>query len=532
MLLLVAFSAIIIPLVLIVLLRLPAKYSMPVSALSVALLGSAVWGMDGYILGASTLQGIHRALTILWILAGAIFFLYVMQRTGATERIKQSFSRISVDMRVQVVLICFSLIAIIEGVSGFGTPAAIIVPLLLALGFHPLSSVVLALVGDSVPTSFGALGTPITVGLSNIPDPGGSLLSEVASKIVVIDALFGLMLPLVLVTILVVAFGRKSERRTDIAEMVPWSLLVGAVYVVTAIAGNFFLGYEFTSVIAGVVSLAFGVWTVKHGILQPKVAWRHHALEEDREIRYEKPTLNVVKAWLPYALIVGLLLLQRFVPVLREFSLTAVDWSWQNILRVPQISSQWQVIHSPGTTLIIVALATVLIFPERLKTIGFATGEAAKKLLVTGAALIATLIMVQIFANSGMNSMGHQSMPVYIAETLAEMLGPAWLIVAPFIGTVAAFVMGSSTVSTLTMSPVQYSVAMQVGMPVDVGMAQQISGANAGNMIAIHNVVAASAVSGLHHQEWRIIRHTLPIVFVYLACTVLMAGVVILLTLW
>ena len=46
MLLLVAFSAIVIPLVLIVFLRVPAKYSMPISALVVALFGVTVWGMS------------------------------------------------------------------------------------------------------------------------------------------------------------------------------------------------------------------------------------------------------------------------------------------------------------------------------------------------------------------------------------------------------------------------------------------------------------------------------------------------------
>ena len=89
MLLLTAFSAIILPLVLIVVLRMPARRAMIISALAVALLGSVVWGMGGIELAASALQGAHRAVTILWILAGAILFLYTMQSTGAVERIKQ-----------------------------------------------------------------------------------------------------------------------------------------------------------------------------------------------------------------------------------------------------------------------------------------------------------------------------------------------------------------------------------------------------------------------------------------------------------
>ena len=530
MLLLVAFSAIVIPLVLIVFLRVPAKYSMPISALAVALFGVTVWGMSDSAVAASGLQGIHRAATIIWILAGALLFLYVMQKTGAMLRIKQGFFRITTDMRVQVVLVAFGFVAIIEGVSGFGTPAAIAVPLLVALGFHPLSSVVLALIGDSVPTSFGALGTPLTVGLSNIPDDTGRLLGDVAGKIVVIDSLYAVVLPVLLVAVLVVAFGRKSERRKDIVEVLPWTLAMGGVYAATAFAAQKLLGFEFTSVVAGVVTLLAGVVTARYNILQPKTPWRHHAMEEDENID-DKPTMPLVKAWLPYGLIVGLLLVQRLVPAVRDISQTVLDWSWENIFGFATIASQWHVLYSPGTTLLVVAVVTACIFPGVVSTMTDALRHTGKTVLATGIALVATLVMVQVFANSGINEHGLSSMPVYIAESLAHALGPVWLAVAPFLGTIAAFIMGSSTISTLTMSPVQFGVASQLGIPVDIAMAQQVSGANAGNIIAIHNTVAALAVSGLHHQEWRAIRHTLPAVGVYLLCTVTLSLVVMAFTL-
>lgn len=524
---LVALSAIILPFLLIVILRIPAKHSMPVSALGVALLATTVWGIDSLALAASALQGIHRAMTIIWILIGALFFLYVMQKTGAMDRIKQGLFRITTDMRVQLVLIGFAFVAIIEGVSGFGTPAAIAVPLLVALGFHPLSSVVLALIGDSVPTSFGALGTPLTVGLSNIPNKNGNLVNEVASRLVAMDSLYALILPIILVAVLVFAFGRKSQRKQDILEIAPWGLLMGLVYATTAFASQQIIGLEFASVIAGVATLLFGVITVKRGILQPKIAWRHHALEGDKNVVHEKPSINLLKAWLPYGLIIGGLMIQRLVPSVKEFSLQAVDFSWRNILSFGEISSIWQILYSPGTTLLLVGFVTMLMFRNRFATLKFATINTGRSALVAGIALVSTLIMVQIFTNSDINDNNFVSMPVYIAEAFALLFGPVWVVVSPFIGTIAAFIMGSSTVSTLTMSPVQYNVAMQLNLPVDIAMAQQVSGANAGNIIAIHNVVAASAVSGLHHQEWRAIRHTLPIVFVYLFCTIIMSIVLL-----
>ena len=396
------------------------------------------------------------------------------------------------------------------------------VPLFVALGFHPMTAVMLSLAGDSLATSFGALATPLLVGLANVADSSGNLVAAVASKVVVIDSLFGVLLPMVLVTVLVALFGRKRERLADILEIAPWGLLVGASYVAAAMASVLWLRVEFATIIGGIVALLVGVVTAKLGVLQPAIAWRHHATEKVRSTAHERPKMSLVKAWFPYGLAIVLLLLQRLVLPLREFSQSFLDASWRGILGIESISSQWQVLYSPGTLLLLSALISALLFRDRLKTMLFAGGKMLTKVAPTALALGATLIMVQIFVKSGLNSAGLASMPVYIAETLAQVLGPIWPVVAPLLGTIAAFIMGSSTVSTLTMSPVQQSVAIDLGLPVDTMLAQQVSGANAGNTIAVHNVVAASAVAGLYHQEGRIIRHTLPVALLYVTCTIIM----------
>lgn len=519
---LVAFAAIVIPLFLLVVLRIPARYAMPVSALSVALLGATAWGMNGQILAASSLQGLHRVLTIVWILAGALLLLYVMQKTGAMERIKLGFFKVSTDMRVQVVLIAFAFVAVIEGISGFGTPAAIAVPLLVALGFRPMTSVVLALAGDSVPTTFGALGTPLLIGLSNVPGYGESLVQSVAIKTAMIDSLYGLLLPAVLVTVLVVWSGRKKERGRDIVEILPWSLLVGASYVAVTFVSILVLKVEFAAILGGLAALALGTFTARRGVLQPKKIWRHHAAAGHKTVKLKSPQMSLFRAWLPYGLVIGLLFAQRILPAVRDFSQTFLDASWVNILGIEGISSQWQVLYSPGTVLLLGAVVSAFWFRNRLATLVFVSKKMLKNVAMTSVALGATLVMVQIFVNSGNNHAGLVSMPVYIAEALALTFGSVWLSVAPFLGMTAAFIMGSSTVSTLTLAPVQHSLALGAGLPPDIVLAQQISSANAGNSVAVHNVVAASAVSGLHHQEGRIIQRTLPLALFYGFCTVVM----------
>lgn len=524
MLFVVAMSAVILPLVMIVIFRMPARRAMPIAALTLALLGSVVWGMGGLELAASALQGLHRAATILWILLGAIVFLYVMQATGAVERIKQGFMKISTDMRVQLVIVAFGFVAMIEGVSGFGTPAAIAVPLLMALGFRPMASVVLALVGDSVPTSFGAVGTPILVGLSNVDTADKA---QVGMNLAVVDGLFAALLPLCLVSVLVLWFGRKQERSKDILEILPWALLVGLVYAVTAVLSSKFIGVELTSIVSGIVAMVFAILTANFNILTPKTIWRHHASEEDREVVYQDPSGSLIRAWLPYALVVAMLLVQRVIQSVRDVLTNHFDMSWSDILGFEQIDSAWAILMSPGTVLCLVGLLTAIVYRQNIIQFARTVESSLKTVAISAMALVPTLVMVQIFVNSGLNNSGLESMPNYIALVFAEYLAPVWIVVSPVVGTITAFIMGSSTISTLTMSPVQASVATQLNIPVDVAMAQHISGANAGNIIAIHNVVAAATVAGLHHQEYRIIRHTIPMVGIYLLCSVLAVMVIL-----
>jgi L-lactate permease len=166
----VALSAVILPLILLGIINMPANKGMSISAFVVLLEGYFFWKMPPKALLASIFQSIHKALPILWILFGALMMLNILQRTGAINRINSGFHTLSADMRIQLILVAFLFGGLIEGVSGFGTPAMVTAPLMIALGFSPMAAVTLALVADSTPASFGAVGTPLTVGLSNVSE--------------------------------------------------------------------------------------------------------------------------------------------------------------------------------------------------------------------------------------------------------------------------------------------------------------------------------------------------------------------------
>ena len=142
----IASAAIILPLILLGGLNLSATRGMTISALVVIITGYFFWQISPTVLTASILQAIHKALPILWILFGALLMLNCLRATGAIDRINQGFQSLSADMRLQTVLVAFLFGGLIEGVSGFGTPAMVTAPLLIALGFSPMAAVILALV--------------------------------------------------------------------------------------------------------------------------------------------------------------------------------------------------------------------------------------------------------------------------------------------------------------------------------------------------------------------------------------------------
>lgn len=513
MLLLVALSAVIAPFTFLVILRMPAVKGMFFSAIIVTVFGFFVWGMEGTIIFASILEGTHKAFTILLILFGAIVLLNTLQHTGAVDRMNQGFRNISGDMRVQIVIIGFLFGALIEGAAGFGTPAAVTGPLMFALGFNPLAAASIALISNSTPVPFGAVGTPVQIGLSNIDGASTTMFHEIAIRVTQIDLLAGTFVPFILVVVLTLFFGKKKGL-SDAFKLFPWTLLIGLTYTLSALLYATLFGPEFVSILASLTGLVVAAWTARKGILLPEEEWTD-ALRDDYVVDLEKSEMGLVTAWSPYLVVVGLLLLTRTVPAIKEFALSAIDLSWSNILGVEGITSSWEFLYSPGTILVLAAFVAVLIQRKSLSNFTKASFESLLSIKNAGFALIATLAMVQVFTNSGMNVNELISMPQYIAETLAGTFGTVWVFVAPFLGQLGSFITGSATVSTLTFSPVQFSIAEHTAAHTQTILALQLIGAGAGNMICVHNVVAASAVVGLSGKEGDIIRRTLGPALVY-----------------
>jgi len=188
--------------------------------------------------------------------------------------------------------------------------------------------------------------------------------------------------------------------------------------------------------------------------------------------------------------------------------LSGVAISYPGILGTA-ISASSTPLYLPGTILIVVGLITVFLHRMSLSDVKAAFSESGKMLLGAGFVLVFTVPMVRIYINSGINPQDIPGMPIIMAEWVALHVGVIYPFFAPTIGALGAFIAGSNTVSNLMFGLFQFGVAERLMMPTTIMVALQAVGAAAGNMIAIHNVVAASATVGYLGKEGLIIRKTI-----------------------
>ena len=165
---LIAFILIALAFVLMAGLRWPSTRAMPLAWLVCAIAAVAAWKLPAFYVLALSLQGVVNAIGILIIVFGAILILYTLQESGGMETIQYGMQNVTRDRRIQAIIIGYMFAAFIEGAAGFGTPAALAAPLLLALGFPPLAAAIICLVFNSFPVTFGAVGTPVIMGFGSL----------------------------------------------------------------------------------------------------------------------------------------------------------------------------------------------------------------------------------------------------------------------------------------------------------------------------------------------------------------------------
>src|SRR6185369_323130 len=229
------------------------------SALAIAVF---VYRMPWTMAAASAIHGAAFGLfPIGWIVLNAIFVYDITVKTGKFETVKDTIAGLAGDRRIQVLLIGFSFGAFIEGAAGFGTPVAISAAMLIGLGFKPLAAAGLALIGNTAPVAFGALGTPV-ITLAKVTGLNENLLSAMVGRQL---PLFSLIVPFWLV------WSMSGFR--GMLGVWPACLVAGLSFAIPQFVVSNFFGPSLVDIIAAACSIAATYLLMK--VWQPKSVWRY-----------------------------------------------------------------------------------------------------------------------------------------------------------------------------------------------------------------------------------------------------------------
>jgi lactate permease len=512
---------------------------MPIAYIVCTALALFVWQVPTAVVAAASINGVVIAATLIFIIFGAITLLNTLQESGGLYAIREGFTDISADRRVQVIIIAWLFGSFIEGSAGFGTPAAVAVPLLAGLGFPALAAVIAGMIIQSTPVSFGAAGTPILVGVYTglssdaavmdvIATSGtgtfADVLNSIAVKVAFLHALAGTFVPLIVVSMMTRIFGANRSFSEGLRA---WKFALFAAFAMTVpyYFAAIFLGPEFPSLLGGLVGLAIVITAARNKFLTPKDTWQFPEKSqwlpdwsgtiEIKSTDIRDRNIGRISAWSPYFVVAALLVVTRLdVLPFKSLMLGAA-------IRIPEILNTHininvAPLYLPGSIFLVAVAYTYFVHRMDRPAIGRALGKSGKAALHASVALIFTVPMVQVFINSDGGAAGFDRMPIELADGVAALVGSAWPLFATFIGGLGAFVAGSNTVSNMMFSSFQFGVGQRIGVDPTWIVALQAVGGAAGNMICVHNVVAASAVVGMLGREGNVIRKTF-FPFVYYA---------------
>ena len=539
---LIAFIPIIVTVVLMVAFNWPAKRALPLAWILACVIAFAVWKMNIHDMAAYTITGFLSAFETLVIIFGAILIMNTLKRSGAMSAINGMFKGVAKDARILAIIIGWVFGAFIEGAAGFGTPAALAAPLLISVGFPPLAAAIVALICNSTPVCYGAVGTPTNTAFATVkdavaaggadPDTWKMALTKWSAISMAVGAFF---IVFVAVCVLVKLFG-KNKSFKDALPCIPFIIFTVAVFDIIYLLIATFIGPELVSLVAAVITLFVSIGAAKAGFLQPKETWTF-APEETWDRSWLSTTevpepkvsdMPLLKAFTPYIIIIAILVATRVCQ--------NVGMGWANSMKAFAVGTggsgvilglnwNWAILWSPGVVFIIVALLTVAIQGMKGSEVSGAWKDTGKQVSGAAIALLFGVAMVNIFRYTNVSSdVMDGSMLLIMARGLAALAGHAYVIVAPLIGVLGAFMSGSNTVSNTLFSSLQFETATILAMPQVFIVALQNNGGAIGNMVCVNNVVSACATTGTIGNEGKIIRTNIVPCIIYCAIVVIVLG--------
>ena len=455
---------------------------------------------------------------ILWIVINAIWVYNLTVASGHFDVLRRSFEKVSPDQRVQAIIIAFCFGALLEALAGFGTPVAITVVMLMALGFEPMKAAVVALVANTAPVAFGALATPIvTLGTvtSGVSDDPGLTTDTLGAMVGRQTPLLAVVVPLILVAIV---DGRRGVRNA----WVP-AITCGVAFAVAQFVASNYISVTLTDIIASLVAagsvvLLVRVWQPAEVLTaEPSTVPEHvnvgagtsstgDAANDLSSPDHVDTRADVARAYAPYAVIIAIFSITNITAVKEQ--LAKEPWTkifaWPgldvfNPAGEPVASTNYTLNWLPaaGTLMILAGIITALILRVKPSQAVATYGKTYVELKSAIITVMAVLALAYVMNLSGQTA----SLGAWLAQA-----GSAFAILSPIIGWLGVAVTGSDTSSNALFGALQVQTAGSAHLDPVLMAGSNSSGGVLGKMISPQNLAIAAAAVGLAGKEGDIFR--------------------------
>ena len=457
---------------------------------------------------------------ILWIVINAIWVYNLTVASGHFDVLRRSFEKVSPDQRVQAIIIAFCFGALLEALAGFGTPVAITVVMLMALGFEPIKAAVVALVANTAPVAFGALATPIvtlgtvTAGASDDPRLDTETLGAMVGRQ---TPLLAIVVPLILVFIV---DGRRGLKHTWLPAIV-----CGFAFAVAQFVASNYISVPLTDIIAslvaaGAVVLLLRAWSPAEVLTaepstapakasssaRPGSGGGTTTVTGDPAAPRDDSRADVARAYAPYLVIIAIFSIMNITAVKELFAkepfTTIFAWPGLDVLNVdgdPVATTNFTLNWLPaaGTLMILAGIITAVILRvgpgEALRTYG-KTYVEPRSAIVTVMAVLALAYVMNLSGQTG-------SLGAWLAGA-----GAAFAILSPILGWLGVAVTGSDTSANALFGALQVQTASSAGLDPVLMAGANSSGGVLGKMVSPQNLAIAAAAVGLAGKEGDIFR--------------------------
>ncbi len=467
-----------------------------------------VWQMPPGLAVNSVFNGAIFALwPVIWIVVNALLLYNIAVRSGRFDAFRVwVIEHLPNDRRVVLVVIGFCFGALLEGVSGFGTPVAITSSLLILVGYPPLEALVFVLIFNTAPVAFGALGVPVTVLGAVTGLPSAALAAMIGRQLPVI----ALMLPFY---VMALYGGARSVR-----ALWPVLLVAGGSFAASQFISSNFLDYALTDVLSSLGSLIctllfLQVW---HPALDPEFMIKEAILSSERQAGPVAPW----QGWLPWLIV----------------SVVVILWTHLAVASVGQQSIPWPGLHNAisitlynnkpyaalwvfqplatGTAILVSAIITALVV--RLSPGAF-FGCVAQTARQVWLAVITVMLII------GLAYLMNYSGIAYTLGRAVASTGHLFVLLSPFLGWVAVLLSGSDTSGNALFGNLQVVAARQLNLNPVLFAATNSSGGVMGKMISPQNIATGVSVTNLKGHEGVVFART----FVHSIVLTLLLGVLV-----